>query len=382
MNPRCTVPIVFLIAFVLLGVGYLAFREEAEVSAVKPEPTGTMGIPQYTATVSPATLGHRAGQVLEYLENHADLLRLSDDQEMRDELIDNLRSDLAATVAEDAVAAITAFLQGGTDATTGQPFEVSSSGHLETAPTLRSLLIDSLSQLSVPAAAEFARELLGSSPISAAEWALALRDYARGNHLTPVRGTDPFFRAKVHELLAHSPWSVSPTPEFLYAMDAAVFSGDATSARLLASLTQNEHPAVQRVAFDKLSRLAYDDFAALAPVLQSSPEFVALSPRQRGILYAYADIREPVQREIIEQFLASESPAIEAFADTFPNFTLGIASELLTEIPPRDELDDIDAVLAAWEASKAWATATPAFAATTARLDRIVRSIEAGIADR
>jgi hypothetical protein len=91
-----------------------------------------------------------------------------------------LRAALLALPTNEAVAEIRRFLDSKADAPTHSGFKVGRTGLLDEAPTLRTFLLDELARLDPSAAGEYAKVILANKD-SPDEWAVALRNLARGD---------------------------------------------------------------------------------------------------------------------------------------------------------------------------------------------------------
>jgi hypothetical protein len=214
-------------------------------------------------------------------------------EEARQSLLD-LRKSLMDMPGEEALAVIRGFLASGEDRATGLSFEIAKDGSLSEWPTFRSFLLDVLSAIDPAAAAAIGREIL-ASPTTADEWALALRNVARGE---PLEESAAFLRRKTEELINNPAWQAEPSIGYLNAFDVLVHIGAADSAPLLSGLIQRKdrkdlaHAGfltldrlVQRQPADLLGRLAAD-----RALQENRPEMVAQQ-------FARADVRDPQQRK-------------------------------------------------------------------------------------
>lgn len=129
-----------------------------------------------------------------------------------------LRRQFTALPPREAGEAIRTFLDSQTDAPTGLGFRLGGGGALEEPPTLRAFLLDLLGELDPAVAAAYARVIL-SRMDSPDEWALALRNLARGDTSADARA---LLEQKTGELLRHEPWQQNPSSGYLEAFDAAV----------------------------------------------------------------------------------------------------------------------------------------------------------------
>jgi len=112
------------------------------------------------------------------------------------------RATLSAMPTNEAVAIIRQFLDSKADATTHLGFKIGSDGLLDEAPTLRTFLLDELARIDPAAAADYAKVILGSMD-SPDEWAVALRNLARGD--TSAEGHD-LLTQKIAAMLQNRSW--------------------------------------------------------------------------------------------------------------------------------------------------------------------------------
>jgi hypothetical protein len=242
----------------------------------------------------------------------------------------DLKATLASLPKDQAVAMIRGFLDSGRDKPTGMSFVIAPDGSLSEWPTFRAFLLDSLGTIDPVAAAAIGRDIL-ASPTNADEWALALRNVARGE---PIAQCADFLRAKTEELIRNPEWQAAPSIGYLNAFDVLVHIEATASMPLLSELIQRKdrqdlaHAGfltldrlVQRQPIDLLDRLAAD-----AALQQSRPEMVAQQ-------FARADLRDAAQQEIVRSWLLdpARTPAeLRAFAGVFPNNNRFVSNNLLT----------------------------------------------------
>jgi hypothetical protein len=250
-------------------------------------------------------------------------------EETRESLLD-LKKSLTGMPKDEALAVIRGFLASGKDRATGLSFEIAKDGSLTEWPSLRTFLLDTLSDIDPAAAAAIGREIL-ASPTSADEWALALRNVARGESLDE---SAVFLQRKTEELIANPAWQAEPSIGYLNAFDVLVHIEATGSAPLLSDLVQRKdrkdlaHAGfltldrlVQRQPVDLLSRLAAD-----RALQESRPEMVAQQ-------FARADVRDPEQREILKSWLldpARTSAELRSFSGVYPNNNRFVSNNLLT----------------------------------------------------
>ncbi|MEZ5330327.1 MAG: hypothetical protein R3F19_35205 [Verrucomicrobiales bacterium] len=303
-----------------------------------------------------------------------------------------LRSLLSDSLAEPALEVVLALLDSGIDAPTGESFDVGMDGFLQSAPTVRVLLLDFLGELNAQVATQYARKILDATDATVDERAIALRNYATGSHLSNNSEAaigDSYLIEKVQQTIAQGRASNEPTPGFLHALDFAVLAPtpDAIVELSELSIDGGQHAAVRRVAAAQLNRLASRDFPRALGTLQSTGTLGTLPGARRAQLFSYADVRDSDSAALLEAYLASpvEPDELNRFANLFPNFGLQVTNHLATQNPAVQMTDDADAVIEAWLVVQAWRTddrfaeKDAALALTEARLERLVTSIRRGL---
>lgn len=216
--------------------------------------------------------------------------------------VEALRQELLNADPQQATAAIRAFLDSGRDIETRQEFMIGEGGVLAGAPTMRTLLLDVLGQISrktrSSAAAEVSRSILEKKD-SPDEWAVAMRNV--GWHDPKSK---PYLAGKFREMLTHEPWTTQPSAGFLESFDVAVFSGDPALVPDLSNILSGENEELRRAAAVALDRLS-----AMAPLqvmshLNANPTELADRPFLRADYYAKTDLSNPAQRQALETYLA------------------------------------------------------------------------------
>lgn len=242
-----------------------------------------------------------------------------------------LREAIKSGSTNDALIAIRSMLDTKIDATTGQGFKIGGGGTLLEAPTLRTWLLDQLAMLDPAAAAAYAREILNTST-SPDEWALAMRNLARGDTSADARA---LLETKTAELLRNEAWQRDPSAGYLEAFDTAVHLGGTT---LLAPLTdlvsRKDNQAVAHAAFLTLDRLVINQPAQTLTALNEHPEWMKGREETRANYFARADVGDAAQRRLVEAYLldtAGNPAELQAFAGVFPNANFMISHNLLTE---------------------------------------------------
>jgi len=246
------------------------------------------------------------------------------------ESLASLREKLLARPSSEAVAEIEGFLRKGKDRKTDLILKFGTGGKIEGWPTLRVFLLDLLLEIDPEAAARISREIL-TIETSADEWAIALRNVAKGE---PAEGNRDYLRTRTEELIANPEWQARPSVGYLNAFDVLVYTGATESSALLSGLIQRKdrrdlaHAGfltmdrlVQRQPIDMLTRLKAD-----RALQESRPEMTAQQ-------FARADLRDTSQQAIVRSWLLdpSRTPTeLHNFAAIFPNNNKLISQNMLT----------------------------------------------------
>lgn len=307
-----------------------------------------------------------------------DAFRAGTRREASRESLLELRKSLLRMPQEQAVAQIRGFLSSNRDFPTGLPFDLAADGSLTTSPTFRCFLLDLLPTIDASAAAAAGREILAQST-TADEWALALRNVARGE---PRDQNVGFLQRKTEELIANPSWQAKPSIGYLNAFDVLVYSEAVGSAPLLSDLIRRkDRKELIHAAFLTLDRLVLrrpvEMFAFLSNdrvLRESRPEAVAQQ-------FARADVRVPAQRDILKAWLLDpiRTPEeLNAFTGIYPNSNRFVSNNLLTaESPPSGaDLGRHDEaalrVFAAWVTDPEFAPLRKNLNTTLARLESFV----------
>lgn len=289
-----------------------------------------------------------------------------------------LKAVLLTMPPSEAVAWVNAYLKEGGDLQTGLGFVLSSDQSLQEWPSLRVFLLDALMAIDPAAAVQAGREVLGS-PTSADEWALALRNVARGS--TAAEDT-ALLKTKCAELLRNAAWRANPSAGYLEAFDVIVHTRHTALAPELLSLTADkDHRAVRHAAFLTLDRLVQTEPATVLAMLLKGD-----APPDTGLMIsnmiARADVRDAAQRGQVETWLRDErrtAAELQAFAGVFPNANQMVSPNLVTPVATVQGTDLAAKDRAALEVVNAW-IADPALArshgllrGTHARLKEFVK---------
>lgn len=245
-----------------------------------------------------------------------------------------MESTLRALPRNEAVEALLAFLDNGTNAATGLVFKLGPGGNLSGAPTLRVWALDQLGRLDATAAANYSSRIYARRD-SADEWAVALRNDWR--EAAPAGRIEPV-RARVLELLANEEWSKQPSVGFLEALDVGV----ATMAweavpRLEQWLDPAQPKALRAGAWIALDRLTMEVPSDFIPTLVQHRQWLASQPLLRAGLVARADLRVDRERNAVEAYLQRDDVIKtegQRFFELLPNVSATVSHNLVTTARP------------------------------------------------
>lgn len=278
-----------------------------------------------------ATANQSESALEQRLQSAANALASAATTDAKRQALVRLREGLGTGSTNGISTAIRRLLNSKTDAVTGQGFKLAGNGSLTEAPTLRTFLLDQLAALDPAAAAAYAREILNTSD-SPDEWAVALRNLARGDGSSEARS---LLEAKTTELLRKESWQSDPSVGYLEAFDTAVYLGGTNLLSPLSDLARKkDNQAVAHAAFLTLDRLAINQPTETLQALAQHPEWMTGREETRANYFARADVGDAAQRTLVEAYLldASRSPAeLQSFAGVFPNANFMISHNLLTQ---------------------------------------------------
>jgi len=245
----------------------------------------------------------------------------------------DLRAYLGSLPPSEASGVIIHFLaQGSLDADTGLGFGIGPNGFLKDHPSLRVALTDWLGQIDIKAAGILAEQIL-TSPTSADEWSVCLRNYARSK---PTSDRFDFLRTKTEQLIRNPAWRYSPTVGYFEAFDVLVYSKSTQSTSLLAELVSDRTPAgraVAHAAFLTLDRLVLEEPAEMFRQFATLPELTRARGPMVANMMARADLRDAGQRDLARNYLLDPNRSqqeLEGFADAYPNANRSLSQNLLT----------------------------------------------------
>lgn len=292
---------------------------------------------------------------------------LSADAAQRAGLLEELRRRLEALAPAQRRQLLDDFFAARQDADLGGRFTVGPDGGLTASPTLRVWLMNELTRLDPAGAAALGRQVLVRMD-SPDEWAVALRSVVLGDASTEARS---LVKEKTLALLGHSAWQEQPSSGYLNAFDVAVHLKDREFAPVLSGLLrQTNQQALAHAAFLALDRLTIAAPVEFLGALQTQPDALAGREAARAGYFARADVTNPAQRTLLEQYLLSPDRSAEewnSFVATFPSANQFLSHNLLTRqtIPDGATLARRDAATLA--VVRQW-LADPRFAAQQAHL--------------
>ena len=363
--------------------GSAANREEYRLSDQEQNAINTPAIERFRATDENTPASSKGAAVHDLpvspeLEKLIFLLQRastsgSTSEEMRSRL-DEMRKAVHELPPTTAAATLVAFLESGEDASTGLAFHVGPEGVLAESPTLRTAALDFLGQTDPRMSAETARAILESTS-SQDEFALALRNLAWAN---PNRANDAEIHRYFASMLDREEWLEMPSNGFLEAFDVAVdlsaFTEVASVLRLEDSGGNRVPGPVDRAAFVAADRIMLRNPDAVLAEFQKDPNFLNWAPFHRASLLSRLDVRQPNQKQQLQQYLLETNHApgeLAYFADIFlyGNFFVGprlvTGAENVGGIAFMAELDR-----ATLQEIESWRK-TPDFSSRSTELDKI-----------
>jgi hypothetical protein len=193
---------------------------------------------------------------------------------------------------------------------------------------------------------------------------------------------------KTAQMLQYGPWQQNPSTGFLEAFDVAVYLGGTDFVPTLSGLVQTqENPAVAHAAFLALDRLVINNPTTVLQSLETAPNLMAGRESTRADYFARADVRDPQQQQILQNYLLNPSitaSELQTFAGIFPNANFMISPNLLTQTstPDHGALMSLDAqsltVAQQWLADPRFANVAPELQSIIQRLQRFAAQAQQG----
>jgi hypothetical protein len=303
-------------------------------------------------------------------------LRKANAREVRS-ILDEARSYLFSLPPETAVAVIAEYLEDPSRNTpTHIDFSVGQLGVLSGHSSLRVALLDWLGQLDSMKAEIVATKIL-QKPTESDEWAVSLRNFANVNSTFEGR---EFLRSKTEELIRNPAWRENPSIGYLEAFDVLVQTHAVESTTLLAELVSNKDPngkATAHAAYLALDRLVIAEPVKMMKALAVETNLTRACGPMVANMFARADLRHPLQRELVRNYLLDPSRTpdeLAAFSGVYPNANFTISKNLLTRTstPTAQELRAHDAaaltIVDSWLVEPAFEPLTPYLATMHRRL--------------
>jgi hypothetical protein len=230
---------------------------------------------------------------------------------------------------DEAVRRIAEFLDGGKDRATGLSFGIAKDGSLSEWPSFRTFLLDTLLAVDPAAAGSIGRSIL-EAPTTADEWALALRNVARGEATLDAS----YLRAKTEELITNPAWQADPSVGYLNAFDVLVHIGATDSTPLLSGLIRNkDRRDLAHAGFLTLDRLVQGQPAEVLERLSKDTALQQSRPEMVAQQFARADVRDRAQQALVKAWLldpARTPVELRSFAGIYPNNNQFVSNNLLT----------------------------------------------------
>lgn len=318
MPPKRTI----LIPVCLVLAGLLAFLIWKANPAAKPQ------LPPATGDDS-RTSRQRVAPVADPILSALGRLRAKPGRPDALQTLKQLQAILQSLPRDQAVTFIRSFLASGRDQSTGLEFDIGTGGALGGWPTLRTFLLDSLLAIDPDAAAEISRGIL-TTPTTADEWALALRNIGRGGNAAEAA----FLIEKTEALIANPAWQAKPSVGYLNAFDVLVHTNATDATPLLSGLIQQkDRRDLAHAGFLTLDRLVQRSPTAVLPQLAADRALQQSRPEMVAQQFARADLRDPAQQQLARDYLLdpARTPAeLRSFAATYPNNNRFVSNNLLT----------------------------------------------------
>ncbi len=287
-------------------------------------------------------------------------------------MLEQFRARLMHGQPGAALQVMSDYLGSGRDLSTTLDFNVGKGGWLDSAPTLRVFMLDTLGEVDPAAGAAYAKTILDQPPGSADEWALSLRNLTQHDD---AMAADPYLANKTRELISNPAWLNNPSLGFLEAFDFVVFTKQTDLAPQMASYLENTDydQGLRYASYVALDRLVIANPASVLPIMEANPHMLDTRPAVRASEFARADVTDPVQLAAVENYLLRTDLStfeISQFMDGFPWHAQGVGNNLATvsAMPNLQQMAVQDA--ASLAAVDQW-LADPRFASLQADLQKL-----------
>jgi len=294
--------------------------------------------------------------------------------------IDDWETGLSRLSKDESIEMIRRFLASGRNSKTGKQLEIGSDRKITATSSLRAYLLDKLADLDPTAAAIESKTIL-ESPTDADEWAIALRNVALVDASAETR---KYLQQKTEELIRNPAWQNTPSAGYLNAFDVLVHTKSVESTPLLSGLIQKkDREDLVHAAFLTLDRLVQLDPQEMLRQLASDRALQQSRPEMTAQQFARADLRDPVQREIVRSWLldpARSASELTSFASVYPNNNQFVSNNLLTRDTVQSGKDltahDKEAIriIETWQQDATFHAIKPHLANMAARLSRFTNA--------
>lgn len=280
-------------------------------AAIADRASAESGDSNHTVTTDP--------RITRLIEQSCERLLHSKDADESAVIVRELKDEIRSAANERTAAeAMRRFLESGGDAATKMAFVVGEDGTLESAPTLRSILLDLLGSVDPDTALTASREIMDrkSSPD---EYAVALRNLAWNDLDGDLREE---LARRFTGMLETKDWLARPSAGFLEALDAAVELSDTKAFNALILANRDAVPSFTRAAFIAMDRMVLRKPSLLVNAFHNDPALHGLSPDLRASLMSRLDLTEPAQRDVFLGYLSAPEHGpreLDYFAGLFPN---------------------------------------------------------------
>jgi hypothetical protein len=263
------------------------------------------------------------------------------------------------------------------------PFQPGFDGRMETVPNWRSLLLDGLAATASPVAADFVRNHVLDQPRTTADWAMGLKVVWEASE---QQRDDPYFSAKLAEMLRNPTWTQQPTGALLESFDFVVAQHNKDlvpdMVRFLEGETDSGTPFAAAIV---LQRMASADPSVAATVVRETTgvQLDAEVAKSRATIVAKLDPTSEAHLTVIRDYLADpgvSADEAEYFLRVFPQ-----VNEIITPNIASTQYPDTRETLArkqqaglalfeAWAADPAFAAQGSAIEESVARLTEVVEA--------
>lgn len=331
-------------------------RDGGDAGTRPQEPVEPGELAQAEAAQDPAANDElRQGPIGEAYSNLSSLLDSSSDRLALLRELEELRNALNAMPSTEASQWIRRFLGSGVDLSLPFAFAVGENGWLDSAPSLRSWLLDEWAALDPRAAADYARRAFSQPLSEPAEHALHMRNYVLAEGRGPeVRSV---LETQIRRVLAMESWFAEPSSALAESFDVLVFAEAYWAVpSLMAWATSENRSHLRQAARLSLDRLfIMDPLSGLEQMMQAGTR--GPDSGFRASLVARADLSDPQQYALVQSYLMApetSSAERESFYQRLPNLDLALSHNLVSQTYIWEHDDGVHRARAALEALEEW----------------------------